>query len=277
MGGREQLRQGIRELLREPLVHFLLAGFAIFLVSAWRGEAVDPASRVITIDEGQVARLSAGWEQTWRRPPDPTEMDALIRDYIKEEIYYREAKRIGLDDDDNVIRRRLRSKMEYLAKAQVESARPDHATLSAWLAKYPARFAPDAAYSLDQIYLGPDGDGKAIRKSIDGGADWTLHGQAISLPKSLEKAGKAEIERQFGVEFARSIAELTTGKWEGPVNSGFGKHLVRVRQVDLPPELVLSDVRQAVENDWRSATYKQREASAYQALLDGYTISIAKP
>lgn len=277
MGGREQLLAHIRDVFHEPLVHFLLAGLAIFMVSLWRGEAVDPASRVITIDEGQVSRLSAGWEQTWRRPPAAREVDALIRDYIKEEIYYREAKRLGLDEGDSVIRRRLRSKMEYLAKAQVESERPDDATLSAWLAKYPDRFATDVAYSFDQIYLGPDGDGKAIAKIIDRGTNWKSLGEPISLPKSLEKARKAEIERQFGPEFIRSIAGLATGKWAGPVSSGFGRHLVRVRQVERPSKPLLADVRQAVENDWRSATYQQREAEAYQVLLDGYTIRIAKP
>jgi peptidyl-prolyl cis-trans isomerase C len=98
---------------------------------------------------------------TWRRPPQPQEIDALIRDYIKEEIYYREAKRLGLDEDDTVIRRRLRSKMEYLASAQVESAQADDTTLQAWLNKYPARFARDATYSFDQIYLGENGRDEA--------------------------------------------------------------------------------------------------------------------
>jgi peptidyl-prolyl cis-trans isomerase C len=269
----------LRQYLREPLVHFLIAGFLVFFVSSWRGEAIDPASRTITVSEDQVARLAASWQQMWRRPPSPREIDAMIRDYIKEEVYYREARRLGLDEDDTVIRRRLRVKMEYLAGAEVESARPSDATLAAWLDKYPARFAPDAVLSFDQIYLGPDDTGKAaaIMAAVSAGADWTAQGEKISLPGSVERVRHSEIERQFGPDFAKSVAALPEGGWSGPVASGFGLHLVRLRNVQVLAKPILADVRQAVENDWRAATYKQREAKAYQALLDGYTIRIAKP
>jgi peptidyl-prolyl cis-trans isomerase C len=264
-------------ILREPLAHFLIAGFAVFLFSAWRDDPVDPASRAITIDEVQVARLSAGWERTWRRPPSKREIDALIRDHIKEEIYYREAQRLGLDQDDSVIRRRLRSKMEYLATAQVESAMPGDAILAAWLARYPARFATDAAYSFDHIYLGRDENHRAVSSAIAAGADWATQGEAISLPKSVDNERTSEIERQFGADFAASVTALPPGRWAGPVKSGFGQHLVRVRAMRLPSAPKLAEVRQAVENDWRAATLKQREAQAYQALLDSYTIRIAVP
>lgn len=277
MGGIERWRELARASLREPLVHFLFVGFLIFILSAWRGGDVDPASRNITIDEAQVARLSTGWEATWRRPPNEREIDALIREYIKEEVYYREALRLGLDEDDNVIRRRLRSKMEFLAVAQIENARPDEAVLTAWLERYPARFGADTVISFDQIYLGQDNDGRTVAKAIDAGADWTRLGEAISLPKSLENVKKAEVARLFGGDFAKTVVALAADDWQGPLSSGFGVHLVRVRKVASPSKPLLSDVRQAVENDWRTATLKQREASAYQALLDGYTIRIAKP
>jgi peptidyl-prolyl cis-trans isomerase C len=276
-GGRQ--RERARAIWREPLVHFLIGGIAIFLFSMWRGPAVDPASRTIDVTEEQVASLSADWEQMWRRRPSSREIDAMISDYIKEEIYYREARRLGLDEDDNVIRRRLRSKMEFLAAAEVESARPDDATLGAWLQKHAARFAPDAAYSFDQIYLGPKDAGKAaaILKTVSSGGNWMAQGETISLPKSLEYARRSEVERQFGGDFAKSVEGLSPGVWAGPVASGYGVHLVRVRDVRAPSRPQLADVRQAVENDWRAATYKKREAKAYQALLDGYTIRIAKP
>lgn len=280
MGWTAKMDTRARLLLREPLVHFLIAGFFIFLLSAWRGEAADPESRRITITEAQVARLSANWEMTWRRPPQPREIDALIRDYIKEEVYYREAKRLGLDEDDTVIRRRLRSKMEYLASAQVENAQADDTTLQAWLDKYPARFDRDVTYSFDQIYLGDKrrDQAAAILTALEAdSADWAAQSESISLPKSLESAPRGAVERQFGPAFASSIAKLPSDMWSGPVESGFGMHLVRVRNQEIPQKVKLADVRQAVENDWRSATLKQREAKAYQALLDGYTIQILKP
>lgn len=267
------LREKARVLGREPLVHFLIGGLAIFLFSIWRGPDVDPASRTIDITEEQVSRLSAGWEQMWRRPPDANEIDSLIRDYIKEEIYYREAKRLGLDEDDAVVRRRLRSKMEFLVRAEVENVRPDDAELGAWLEKHPDRFATDVVYSFDQIYLGSS-DASKILLAISEGTDWRGQGEAIDLPKSSDLVPRSGVERQFGSAFADALANLPLRKWNGPIESGFGKHLVRVREVRLPAKPKLSDVRQAVENDWRAETYQAREAKAYQTLLDGYSIRI---
>lgn len=278
MTGPEKSKSLLRSLLREPLVHFLIAGFFVFLLSLWRGGEVDAESRTIHITEDRVARLSASWEQIWRRPPTPAEIDGLIRDYIKEEVYYREAKRLGLDEDDTVIRRRLRSKMEFLAKAQVENAQADDQTLQLWLDRHPERFAADTIYDFDQIYLGEDGqDGGAILKKIASGADWQRQGTNISLPRTLEQASATDIARQFGDSFVQGLSTIPLDKWAGPVQSGFGGHLVRVRAKKASGRPSLASVRQRVENDWRVSGADAREAEAYQTLLDAYTIKIAKP
>lgn len=280
MQGESYWRNGAANWLKEPFVHFLIAGLALFAFFAIRGEDIDPQSRVITIDEEQVSRLAASWQQTWQRPPTPAEIDTLIRDLIKEEIYYREALRLGLDSDDTVIRRRLRAKMEYLATAEAENAPVDDATLQAWLDKNPARYAAGTRYSFDQIYLGngdPDQAAARARDALAQGNRWTAAGEPISLPASIDGQTLAAVSRDFGEAFAGNLGRLTEGTWSGPVASGFGSHLVRLRRVDRGVPAKLADVRQQVENDWRAATQKAREAKAYQALLDGYTIKIAKP
>lgn len=271
----------IKSIVREPLVHFLLAGFCVFLFSAWRGDAVDPASRTITISAPIVDRLAQGWAQTWQRHPNDAELDGLIRDYVKEEVFYREAKRLGLDEDDSVIRRRLRSKMEFLAGAEVENETPDEGVLARWLAKNPQKYEPDARYSFDQIYLGSSGSetGKvgAVKAQLHAGADWKQLGRPISLPASGERVAKTDVLRDFGDAFLQSLSGLKPGEWSGPIASGFGEHLVRLRAITAPTTPKLADVRQAVENDWRAATLRDRETKAYKVLLDSYTIRIAKP
>ena len=265
--------------LREPLVHFLLAGLAIFLFSMLRGEEADASSRTINIDEAQVGRLSEAFVQTWRRPPTPDEIDGIIRDYVKEEVYYREALRLGLDADDTIIRRRLRSKMETLAVSEVESAVPDDATLQAWLDKYPERYAQSATISFDQVYIGTDSSRTPSTLSkINAGADWREAGEAITLPATLAEADRDNVARTFGTAFADELFALKPGTaWTGPLMSGFGAHIVRVRSIKARGKPRLAEVRRQVENDWRATTAKQREAKAYQALLDGYTIKIEKP
>ena len=267
----------MRAWLREPLVHFLLAGLAVFAFSAWRGEAVDPAGRAIEIDAAQVGVLAQRFVQTWRRAPSAAELDGLIRDHIKEEVYYREALRLGLEADDAIIRRRLRAKMEYLATAQAETIAADDATLQRYLDGNAALYAVSAQFSFDQIYLG-DGNAVAAKAQLARGEDWQAVGAPISLPRSVEDADRGQIAREFGEDFAGALAGVKAGDaWVGPVASGFGQHLLRVRAVTPGKAPALSQVRQRVENDWRAETAKAREAKAYQALLDGYTITIAKP
>lgn len=271
------VRRGLRAAVREPLVHFLLGGLAIFLIFAIRGEPADPASRTIVVDAARAEQLAARWQQTWQRPPTRAEVDALIRDDIKEEIYYREAKRLGLDENDAGIRRRLRAKMEYLASAELENVRPSDAVLSEWVARRPGRYTGDARYSFDQIYLGAAA-ADTVRAALSRGAAWQEQRARISLPPSLDDAPRAEVARIFGAPFADQlatrIARQPTGQWTGPVPSGFGAHLVRLRRVTdaAPPQL--DKIRADAENDWRAATLEAREARAYQLLLDTYTIVI---
>ena len=278
-----KLGERLRGLLREPLVHFLAAGLLVFIIASWRGTSVDPADRTITIDEDRVTWLVGQFEQTWQRSPSPAEIDQLIRDYVKEEVYYREALRMGLDQEDPVIRRRLRSKMEFLASSQVESAPATDAELTAWLNGHKAQYAQGSRYAFDQIYLGSADDPNVaaqapkLQRALAAGANWQTLGQTISLPAQMAQADATAIGNEFGEGFAASLAGLKIGSWQGPVKSGFGLHLVRITKLvpgRVPP---LSAVRQRVENDWREATLSDRQDRAYQALLDGYSVRIAKP
>ena len=273
------VREQLVRVFREPLAHFLIVGLAIFLLLGWRGETVDPASRTIEIDEMQVRQLAERFAQSWRRAPTPAELDGLIRDHIKEEVYYREALRLGLEEDDTIIRRRLRSKMEYLARAEAENAVADDAVLHRWLDTNAARYASGARFSFDQIFLGSGPNVAAnVRAALAAGKDWQRLGEPISLPATLNDGDSAEVARIFGAQFAATLASIESGaNWAGPIESGFGLHLVRVRSKTMGRVPPLSDIRQRVENDWRAETAKAREAKAYQTLLDGYDIRIAKP
>lgn len=265
----------LKGLAREPLVHFMVAGALVFAV--WGG-GTDAADRSITVTEAQVRGLTEQWAQTWYRQPTPAEIDGLIRDQIKDEVYYREALRLGLDQDDIIMRRRMRSKMEFLVSAQAENEVPSEAELQKWLDTHRRDYATKPVLSFDQIYV--DGDADETRRALarlGSGANPAALGTQLDVPATLEDAPATEIDRQFGDGFAKAVAAQPRGRWAGPVASGFGQHLVRLRK--LTPGMVppLASVHKAVENDWREANRRVRENKAYQALLDGYTISIEKP
>lgn len=267
-------------LLREPLVHFLLAGAVIFI--ALSGRAPDAGERRIVVDEAAVSGLVNRYVQAFRRPPSDEELDGLIRDYVRGEVYYREALRLGLDRDDEVVKKRLRNKMLAIAGAEAEATRPSDAQLQALIDQDPARYAEPPRYTLEQLYLGPDTP--ALRAAVTAqlttlkpGAAPQLATQPIPLPQRLDAAPLIDLATQFGDDFADALAKAPVGRWTGPIVSGFGLHVVKVEKRETPPPPKLADMRQRLENDWRSAAVRKAEEDSLNTLLKGYDVVIERP
>ncbi|MFZ1742785.1 MAG: peptidyl-prolyl cis-trans isomerase [Pontixanthobacter sp.] len=268
----------LKRWAREPLFHFLFAGAVLFAFFAWRGEPADPTSRIITISQEDRAQLALQWEATMQRPPTDAELDSLTESWLREEILYREAIRLGLDRDDAVVRKRLANKMEFLSTSIAETVQPTDAELEKWLADRPQRFAEDTDYSFDQLYFAEKADAQAALKRVQGKADWQALGESISLPLQVDDMLGASVASRFGEEFLEQLQGLdqnakSPSTWVGPVLSGFGWHLVRLRKRDPGKVPKLADIRQRVENDWRNATLEKRREESYQLLRDSYTIS----
>lgn len=267
-------------LLREPLVHFLMLGALVFVAMA--GRAPDLGERRIIVDEPVVAGLVNHHVRAFRRPPTAEELDGLIRDHVRGEVYYREALRLGLDTDDEVVKKRLRNKMLAIAGAEAEAAQPSDAELQALLDADPARYAAPPRYRLEQIYLGPDAP--ALRAAaaaeigrIPKGARPSITTQPLPLPARFDDASQTDLAEQLGDDFATALARLPVGTWMGPVVSGFGLHLVRIDQRVQPPRPRLADVRQRLENDGRSDAIRKAQDAHLQQLLDSYAVEIKRP
>lgn len=273
-------RTRVAPLLREPLVHFLAAGALIFVILS--GRPPDAGERRILVNEALVTGLVNGYVQAFRRPPNDEELDGLIRDYVRGEVYYREALRLGLDRDDEVVKKRLRNKMLAIAGAEAEATKPSDADLQALLDKNPARYAQPPRYTLEQRYLGPDSPAlRAAAKQqiaqLKPGAAPALTGEPFPLPARLADTPLFDIASQFGDEFAAALAAAPVSQWSGPVQSGFGLHLVRIERREAPPPPRLEDLRQRLENDWRSAAVRKAEEDNLNALLKGYDVVIERP
>lgn len=268
------------KLLKEPLVHFLAGALLVFAFFWATGSNRDPADFDITINETDIKRLKAGWVQNFRRAPTQAELDGLIDQEIREEIYYREALRLGLDRNDPVIRRRLFTKMRFLDNEEVETE-PSDAVLQKWLDEHPEKYAPSSLYDLEQIYLGQQGspDDARIAQLVSDLNQSTIEpedvARPISLPAQLRKTETAAISRQFGEKFASSLADIEAGKWQGPVPSGFGLHLVKITAKAPRQAAKLEAVRQRVTNDWRATQTEAQEEADLNKYLAQYDVTVA--
>lgn len=267
----------IRRWARDPLVHFLVAGALLFALFAWRGEEADPESRTIAVNREVQASLALQFEAMMQRPPTDAELDGLIERWLRDEVLYREALRLGLDRDDAVVRRRLAKKMDALASAQAETAQPSEAELREWLAANPERFARGATISFDQLYFAEEAAARSALSRLRDNADWERLGEPLSVPASQERASMRLVTDRYGRQFTAAVEKMEAGdNWQGPVPSGFGWHLVRLQsreQGKIPP---LAEIRPRVEDDWRGATMSARTQAAYQVLRDAYRVEIAE-
>ena len=255
---------------REPLIHFLALGALVYLALTWGGTPVDPASRVIAVGPEQQAQIALSFERTMGRAPTDAELDAGIEKYVRDEVLYREALRLGLEDDDAVVRQRLISKMDMSAGFGAQAGEPGDAVLRAFFEANLARYAGPAAVSFDQLFFDSQADASA---ALIAGPQ---AGQRIDLPASVEDMPMREVQSRFGELFARTLTPLEPGDdWQGPLPSGFGWHLVRLRDRELG-EADFDSLRERVLNDWRNAEIAARQQRAFATLREAYRIEIER-
>ncbi len=272
------------KLLRDPLTHFLLGGALLFALYAALGEGQDAPDRVV-VSETTVQMLSQTFERTRMRPPTPSELRGLVDDFVTEEILYRQALELGLDQNDLVIRRRLRQKMEFLTEdlALVEPA--DDEALGAYLAEHAADYEEPPTVSFRQVYLDPSRHADALETHAasvlvqleQGAPDPRALGDATLLPASLDRAAPRDVSRHFGPALAEALEEAPIGRWSGPHPSSFGLHFVYVASREPARQPALAEVRAEVERDWSSERKRLANARFVEALRERFDIVIELP
>jgi hypothetical protein len=277
------------KLLREPLVHFLFIGAAIYLLyGAFAETAPEETDKTIVVSAAEVEWMQTSWQKRWNRPPTPEERDGLIQQYIRETVLYREALTMGLNKHDQVIRRRLAQKLEYLAKDLVALTPPTDEELVAYFDAHQDRYQEPVLYTFTQVFFDPDkrgdatlDDAEAAKTTLmergDAIEDAGALGDGFMLQSYYPEKDPLEIQKLFGSGFAESLMELTPGQWHGPVLSGYGTHLVYVSSIHEPPPPVFEEVREKVVQDWTSERSEELNELFYANLRDSYSIVIEEP
>ena len=271
----------IQTLWREPLLHFLLIGFALFLYYDFvgTGDSEAPAAKRIVVSSGQVEQLAANFTRTWSRLPTEQELDTMVESHVREEVFYREAMAMGLDQNDPMVRRRMRMKLEFMLEDLSGQDASDE-VLSDFLKRNTDSFRDEVQLTLRQVYLNPDqrpdlenDAGQLLSRLSDGSAPEAL-GDHTLAPRTYELARQSEIARDFGDEFARQVAALPVGAWSGPVYSPFGAHLVKVEaRIDARlPEL--AEIRDEVLREYLAEKSDQQKNLAYEKLRQDYEITV---
>jgi peptidyl-prolyl cis-trans isomerase C len=273
-GGR--VRRIARQVLAEPLTHFLIIGALLVI-----GAGVVKASQrpVLRIDSAELSQLAAYWELQMQRPPNRAELQAIVRERVDEEVLAREAIRLGLDHDDLIIRRRLAQKMAFANEDIGTEAEPDEAALKAFYEKNRAAYVSAPRLALRHLYFSEDRPGaapeaaaKAALAALNDGRPST--GDPSVLPTSYTDVSTDELAQAYGPEFAQAVASTKPGNWDGPFKSAYGWHVVRVEARRPGAAAPFASVRDEVREAYLAERRSRSNAEAMERLRRRYRIEV---
>lgn len=273
------------KIVKHPLIHFLLGGAALVALFAWLqpGEAgpADAGGVTVHIGSGEAAWLQETWSRQWQRPATRDEMMGLVTNYLKEELLAREARELGLEKDDTLVRRRLAQKMSFLLEDTFRLAEPSEAELRAYFEANATRYERGSRVSFGHIFFDPE---KRANAEADAHAALAYvnatHAQSPTEPlgdrllieSPIVDADRAAIAAQFGEAFADAVLVLSEGAWQGPISSAYGYHLVYVDEKSAVEPATLTQARSRVEEDWYRE-HQRREIEKYFAgLMEKYRV-----
>jgi hypothetical protein len=267
----------LKKIFKEPLLHFLFISTLFFLIFDVLNPSKDSNS-VINISKGRIEQLHARFQKTWQRSPSDEELAALIRDYALDEIYNLEARALGLDNNDAVIKRRLRQKMEFMLQDTILD-KPSQSEIKNFYQDNRAKYLKESRYSFEQIFISLNRNKEDLntiieKQKIKIALGDKPTGDITLLPKFLVSIFESDIERKFGIDFLDALTKLETDNWQGPVRSGLGLHFVNITSLEkgLLPEL--DKVYDKVIDDMK---YQQKHAAKIdfeKILFERYEILI---
>ncbi len=275
----------MKRLLREPLVHFLLIGAVLFGVYSFTqaGRPASASSKEIQLTVDELSQLALLFQSQWRREPTPEEFSRLVENKVQNEVLYREALALGLDREDEIVKRRMAQKMRFLAEDVAAAREPTTAELRTWYEKNSASFAQPPRLSFRHLYFSPDRRGARARADA-AKALAELAGQ----PEDAKIAGSLAdpfmfqdyyrdrapeyLAKEFGPQFALAVAKLEAGSWQGPIESGFGWHLLFVDTVIPGRVPAFEEIEPDVKPAWLAEQKAKAWEKAYQEIRAEYRV-----
>jgi parvulin-like peptidyl-prolyl isomerase len=270
------------------LLHFLLISAVLFGAYAWRNRAGPGGHKIrqVRVSEADVLWLRETWAKQWQREPTRDELRGLVTEFLKEELLAREAREMGLDQDDIVVRRRLAQKVDFLVQDTSQLVEPTEEDLRNFYAAHPERFSEPARVSFTHVYFSREkrndaaADAKAALAELSrAGEEGALAvapqtGDRLLLDPDFRDVDQQDVAGQFGEKFAAALFALPAGCWRGPIESGYGLHLVRVLGQTPARAREFADVRLQVLDRWREERRQESNRGYFAGLLKKYDVVV---
>ena len=269
----------MKKFLKEPFLHFIVFGVLLFIIYGFVNQESNNRDEII-IDTNDIESYTAKWEMQWKRPPTQEELSNLILQNIKQEVFYQEALKMNLDHNDEIIKRRLSQKMEFLSNDLATLVEPNDEELEVYYGQYSEKYMTPYSYSLYQIiftsdnHINPDEIIKSILNNSENLSfeDMKAKGDNLPFPFHYSNVSSFELNSQLGNVFTNNLKNIDLNKWVGPISSGFGKHLVNITERQVPYLPSLAEVRDAVLRDYQYDKQIEVNEAIFSSLKNNYII-----
>ena len=265
-----------KRILQEPLLHFAVVGSLLFFYLSNNDGTTKPE---VVISEGKINQLTAQFSKTRQRPPSAEELQALIDNQIREDLAFKHGSEMGLVEDDSIIKRRVQQKLEFMLNDSIASIEPNREELQAYLDTHQEKFTIPPVYSFKHIYINPEKheDTNAFiaelqRENLDD--VFQDRGDTIMLESEYADMSSAQIARLFGLKFTENLDGVILNKWQGPVKSGYGLHLVLIDTKTVAHVATLAEMESEIKRDYRIAAQKKAIDAFYKELQKEYTVTV---
>jgi parvulin-like peptidyl-prolyl cis-trans isomerase-like protein len=269
----------MKNLLKEPFLHFVLIGVALFLLYGIVNKNSSKKNTIV-INDFDVENLISTWEMQWKRPPTEKELQSLINLNVKQEIFYQEALKMNLDHNDEIIKRRLSQKMQFLSNDIASLVEPSDEDLNNYFQEHTNKYLLPYSYSIYQITFSPDKrednfkDAAETLKQFPNATfeEMKNRGDRLSFNYYFENIDANELALQLGSKFSDALQRQEANKWVGPIVSGFGFHLVFITKKTNPQIPEYESVKKQLLRDYEYDNQKEVNELIYKELKKKYHI-----
>lgn len=273
---------------KQPVIQFMIIGVVMFLVQTYIINADTDTTEddyKIYLTAGEVKSMEEVWTSKWQRPPTEIEMKGMVNQRVEEAILFREAKKIGLDKNDNIIRQRMAQKLEFLTNDLVKPDSVSIEEVKLYFTENTNQYTTPANITMIQLFVNPKNYGDSLDKEIatrlaklnrmDPASPKIAElGDQFSLQTYYPDKPHLEFAKLYGSDFATRIFELETEKWVGPVNSQYGAHLVYIMNKN--PALIteFNTIKELVTEDLQREKQIELNNKYINGILSRYEVVV---
>lgn len=269
----------MKKFLREPFFHFIIIGIALFFLYGLVNKNTDTKNTII-IDDFDLENIVSSFEMQWKRDPTEQELENIINQNIKQEIFYQEALNMNLDHNDEIIKRRLSQKMQFLSNDIAALTEPTDDVLKSYYEENADKYLTPSSYSLYQIVFSPDSrkdNYKDAAETLNQFPNATFEemkqwGDKLPFSYYYENVSANELGLLLGSKFSEAIKDQEINKWIGPIPSGFGYHLVFITNKVEPQQPKFEMVKEELIRNYEYDNQIETNELIYQELKKQYEI-----